>query len=130
MTPSTSTPPSASLLKITYLIYALHIFSAVNGLLTPAFIVTAFLSGWPSIIALVMSYIWRADTEGTFLHSHFKWLIGTFWKALIFLVIAWLLIATVIGMIIGVPILLIVGIWVLYRLARGLLALNDRNQVP
>ena len=127
--PASKGPQLASLTKITYLIYALHIFSAVNGLLTPAFIVTAFLSGWPSLIALVMSYVWREDTEGTFLHAHFNWLIRTFWFALLWLAIAWVLVATVVGIVIGLPMLLIVGIWVLYRLARGLFALNDRRAV-
>jgi uncharacterized membrane protein len=130
MFPDAQGQPTASLLKITYLIYALHIFSAVSGLLSPAFILTAFLTGWPSIIALVMSYVWRGDAQGSFLHSHFDWLIGTFWKALIWLVIAWLLILSVIGAIIGIPIMLLVGIWVLYRLGRGLFALNDRKHVP
>lgn len=129
MLPETQGKPSASLLKITYLIYALHIFSAISGLLTPAFILTAFLTGWPSLIALVMTYVWRDDAADSFLSSHYEWLISTFWKALIFLVIAWLLIATVIGAIIGVPIMLIVGVWVLYRLGKGLFALNDRKQV-
>ena len=124
-----STPPS-SLIRLTYLIYALHIFSAISGLLTPALIVTAFLTGWPSVIALIMSYIWREDARGSYLASHFTWLIRTFWFTLLWLVIGSVLIATIIGLVIGVPMLLIVGIWVLYRLARGLLALNDRRIVP
>lgn len=124
-----SKQPEPNLIRIVYLIYALHIFSAVNGLLTPAFIVTAFLSGWPSLIAVVMSYIWRADAEKTFLASHFTWLIRTFWATLIWLAVAWLLIATFVGIVIGIPLLLVVGIWVLYRLARGLLALNGRRAV-
>lgn len=121
--------PQPSLIRIVYIIYALHIFSAVSGLLTPAFIVTAFLSGWPSLIALVMSYIWRNDAEGSYLASHFSWLIRTFWATLIWLALGWLLIVTLIGAIIGVPLLIIVGIWVLYRLAKGLLALNGRRIV-
>lgn len=129
MFPDMPGKPSASLLKITYLTYALHIFSAISGLLTPAFILTAFLTGWPSIIALVMSYIWRGDADGTFLYSHFDWLITTFWKALVGLVIAWILIVTIIGAIIGVPIMLAVGVWVLYRLGKGLFALNDRRHL-
>lgn len=122
------TPP-ASLAKIAFLIYALHLFSALNGLLTPAFVVTAFLTGWPSVIALIMSYIWRDDAVGTYLDTHFPWLIRTFWVALIWLVVAWVLIATFVGMVIGIPIMLLVGVWVLYRLIRGLLALNKRESV-
>jgi len=123
-------PPPSSLIRLTYLIYALHIFSAISGLLTPALIVTAFLTGWPSVIALIMSYIWREDARGSYLASHFTWLIRTFWFTLLWLVIGSVLIATIIGLVIGVPMLLVVGIWVLYRLARGLLALNDRRIVP
>ena len=123
-------PPPSSLIRLTYLIYTLHIFSAISGLLTPALIVTAFLTGWPSVIALIMSYIWREDARGSYLASHFTWLIRTFWFTLLWLVIGSVLIATIIGLVIGVPMLLVVGIWVLYRLARGLLALNDRRIVP
>ncbi|MBI4742360.1 MAG: hypothetical protein HY777_12610, partial [Betaproteobacteria bacterium] len=36
--------PRASLVQLTHLIYGLHAFSAVTGLLGTAFIVTAFLS--------------------------------------------------------------------------------------
>jgi len=125
----TSRTPIHSLIKIIYLIYALHMFSALNGLLSPALIVTAFLTGWPSIIALVMSYIWRNDASDTYLHSHFNWLISTFWYALIWIAIAWLLILTLVGMVIGVPMLLITGLWVVYRLCKGFLALNKQRVV-
>ncbi len=121
--------PATSLLKITYLIYALHIFSAVSGLLTPAFILTAFLSGWPSLLALLLCYIWRNDAENSFLKSHFDWLIATFWKALCGLLIAWLLVVTIIGAVIGIPLMLLIGIWILYRLCKGLFALNKRYPV-
>jgi len=119
-----------TLSKVTFLIYALHLFSAVNGLLTPAFVVTAFLSGWPSIIALIMSYIWRDDAQDTFLQSHFSWLISTFWWALLWLVVAWVLIVSIVGVVLGLPLMLGVGIWVLYRLFRGIFALNGRRVVP
>ena len=125
----TTRTPTPSLVKITYITYALHIFSALNGLLSPAFILTAFLTGWPSIIALVISYIWRDDAEYTYLYSHLNWLISTFWRALVWLVVAWLLIITVVGVVIGLPLMLLVGLWVLYRLGKGFFALNDRRVV-
>ncbi len=122
------TPPP-SLAKITFLIYALHLFSAINGLLSPALIITAFLTGWPSIIALVMCYIWKDDATSTYLASHFEWLIKTFWWALIWLVVSWLLVATVILSVIGLPMMLVVGVWVLYRLFKGIFALNGQRPV-
>jgi uncharacterized membrane protein len=45
-------------------------------------------------------------------------------------VVGWLLIVTIIGVVIGVPLLLAVGVWVLYRIIRGWLALVDRKPMP
>mgnify|MGYP000102416643 CR=1 FL=1 len=129
MQANTTRTPTPSHLKIIYIIYALHIFSALNGLLSPALVITAFLTGWPSIIALLMSYIWRKDASDTYLYSHFNWLINTFWSALVWLAVAWLLIITVIGMVVGIPLMLVVGLWVLYRLGKGFFALNDRKPI-
>ena len=52
----------------------LHAFSAVMGLLTPAMIVTAFITGWPSIIAVILNYVKRSEVRGTWLDSHFSWI--------------------------------------------------------
>src|SRR5690349_21624104 len=65
----------------THVIYALHAFSVVAGIVTPAFIVTGFLTGWPSIIAVILNYVKRSEAQGTFLESHFRWQIRTFWFA-------------------------------------------------
>ena len=53
------------------LIYALHAVSLLTGILTAASVVGAFLTGWPSIIAVVLNYIKRGDARGTWLESHF-----------------------------------------------------------
>ncbi|MFT5719611.1 MAG: putative membrane protein [Oleiphilaceae bacterium] len=104
-------------------------FSALSGLLSPALIVTAFLTGWPSIIALVISYFCRVDGANTYLYSHFNWLISTFWYAFIMIAIAWLLILTLIGVVIGIPLMLITGIWVVYRLCKGFMALHKQKPI-
>ena len=114
----------------TYLIYGLHAVSALGGLLSPALIVTAFISGWPSIIAVIFNYVIRADVRGTYLESHFRWQIRTFWFALLWVAIAWLLIFTLLGIPFGAAIFVIAGLWVLYRIARGWLRLNDRLGMP
>ena len=63
--------------------YGLHAFSALMGVLGPMFIVTAFLTGWPSIIAIIINYVKRADVRGTYLDSHFGWQLRTFWYAVL-----------------------------------------------
>jgi len=122
--------PSEGLVTLTHVIYGLHAFSAITGLVSAAFIVTAFLSGWPSIIAVIINYAKRSEVHGTYLDSHFGWQIRTFWYAVLWFVIGAVLIATILGMVIGVPLLLVAGLWVLYRIARGWITLADRKPMP
>ena len=117
-------------MTLTHVMYGLHAFSAITGLISPALIVMAFLTGWPSIIAVIMNYVKRGEAAGTFLDSHFSWQLRTFWFALLWVVIAWLLIVTFIGALVGVPLLLGVGIWVLYRIIRGWINLASRQPMP
>jgi uncharacterized membrane protein len=122
--------PSTNMINLTYLIYGLHLFSAINGVLTSAFIVTAFLSGWPSILAVILNYIQRDGTRGTYLESHFRWQIRTFWYALLWLIIGGVLVITVIGIPLALIIVVVVGLWVLYRMLRGLARLMDKEPMP
>jgi uncharacterized membrane protein len=122
--------PSANMVQLTYLIYGLHLFSAVNGVLTSAFIVTAFLSGWPSIIAVILNYIKREDARGTYLDSHFRWQIRTFWFALLWLVAGAILVFTIIGIPLAWILIMIIGLWVLYRMMRGVAQLMNQEAMP
>ena len=44
-----------SLVGWTTLVYALHAFSIATGILGAATVIGAFLTGWPSIIAVILS---------------------------------------------------------------------------
>jgi len=121
--------PRSSLVTLTHVLYALHGFSALMGVLTPAFIVTSFLAGWPSIIAVIVNLVKRDDVRGTYLESHFNWQLRTFWYALLWVLVAVILALTFIGIIIAFPLAIGLGIWVLYRIARGWLALVDRKPI-
>jgi uncharacterized membrane protein len=122
--------PREGLVTLAHVIYGLHAFSALTGLLSSALIVTAFLSGWPSIIAVILNYVKRADVRGTWLDSHFSWQIRTFWYALLWLVIGGILFVTVVGIPFAIVLWLATGIWVLYRIIRGWLALSSRKALP
>lgn len=117
--------PESGLITLTYVIYGLHLFSAVTGVMTSAMVVTAFLAGWPSIFAVILNYVKRGDVEGSFLQSHFQWQIRTFWFSLLWLLIAALLFFTVIGIPLALVMIWVTGIWVLYRMVRGLIRLHD-----
>lgn len=119
--------PRSNLVTLTHVIYALHGFSALMGLLTPAFIVTSFLAGWPSIIGVIINLVKRNDVRGTYLDSHFSWQIRTFFYALLWVLVMGLLTITIIGIPFAWVLAIVIGIWVLYRIVRGWLALIDRK---
>jgi uncharacterized membrane protein len=119
--------PREGMVTLTHVIYGLHALTVVTGILTPVFIVTAFLTGWPSLLAVVLNYIKRADTRGTYLESHFRWQIRTFWFALLWLMLSWLLVLTLIGIPLAFILASIAGLWVLYRVIRGWLRLNSHQ---
>lgn len=120
----------SGMVTLTNVIYGLHAFSVVTGLIGTATIVGAFLTGWPSIIAVILNYAKRSDVAGTYLASHFSWQIRTFWFALLWVVIAFLLGITIIGIPFALVIVAGAGIWVLYRIIRGWLALQERRPMP
>ena len=132
---STPTPPitaetphvDESLVTYTHVIYALHTLAVVIGITTFHTIVGSFVGGLPSIVAVIMNYVRRSATRGTYLESHFRWQIRTFWYALLWAVVCVMVAITIIG----IPIALIgfaaLAIWIVYRVARGWLALKDRR---
>jgi uncharacterized membrane protein len=122
--------PSESLIRLTHVMYGLHAFSALTGLLTPALVVTAFLTGWPSIIAVILNYVKRSDVRETWLDSHFSWQLRTFWFAVLWVIVGALLFATVVGIPFAFALWFGTGIWVLYRLIRGWLALGSQRILP
>lgn len=121
--------PRPGLIRLTHIIYGLHAFSAVMGVISSAAVVTAFLTGWPSILAVILNYARRSDVRGTFLESHFRWQIRTFWYALVWVLVGLALVVTVIGIPLALLLFVGTGIWVLYRIGRGWLALNDGRDI-
>lgn len=121
--------PRHSLVVLVHVIYALHAFSLLTGILGAATIVGAFLTGWPSIIAVILNYVKRSEARGTWLESHFRWQIRTFWFGLLWVALCLLFVVVTLG--IGIVIawlpLAVVGFWFIYRVARGWLALKDRR---
>jgi uncharacterized membrane protein len=116
-----------SLVTYTHVIYALHALAVVIGITTFHTIVGSFVGGLPSIIAVIMNYARRAATRGTYLESHFRWQIRTFWYALLWAVVCGLVMLTIIGIPLAVLGLAALGVWIAYRVIRGWLALRDHR---
>jgi len=134
-TPDISTEPTVllpreGLITLTHVIYALHAFSAFTGLLSSALIVTAFLTGWPSIIAVILNYAKRPEVRATWLDSHFGWQIRTFWYALLWLLAGGVAFVTLLGIPVALVVWILTGLWVLYRIVRGWMALTEPKPMP
>jgi uncharacterized membrane protein len=121
--------PPHSLIVLTHVIYALHAASLITGIIGAATVVGAFLTGWPSIIAVILNYAKRSEARGTWLESHFRWQIRTFWFGLLWVALSVLFVVVTLGL--GILIawlpLGLVGLWFVYRVARGWLALKDHR---
>jgi uncharacterized membrane protein len=113
-----------------HVMYGLHALSAVFGILTSAWIVTAFVFSWPSIIAVIINYLTRGRVRGTWLDSHWRWQLRSFWFAVVWVLVAGLLVITIIGYPLAWVVAVSTGLWVLYRVIRGWLALLDRRGMP
>jgi uncharacterized membrane protein len=133
----TQAPPSAppsSLITTTLIVYALFGVAAVVGLASSGFPLIAPLGGLAGIVGIIMAYVKRSEASGTWLASHYRWLIRTFWFSLLWGVIGAiifvLLALIIIGIIIGYAIWVATTIWVLYRLVRGYMLFNESKPVP
>jgi uncharacterized membrane protein len=130
----TNTEPAPSLINVVHVVYGLHALSLVIGAFGAATVIGAFLFGWPSIVAVILNYVKRADARGTWLESHFRWQIRTFWFAAAWAfvvgVVSALLAIVVIGFATWVVGLIALGIWAIYRIARGWLRLLERQPMP
>src|SRR5262245_1763199 len=117
---------AGSLVRWTQLIYGLHAFSILTGIVGTATVIGSFLASWPSIIAVILNYVKRSEVRGTFLESHFRWQIRTFWFGLLWVSLCGLFVVVTLG--IGIIVawlpLAIVTVWFIYRVVRGWTALN------
>ncbi|MGE5666323.1 MAG: DUF4870 family protein [Betaproteobacteria bacterium] len=126
--------PAPEMITWTQVVYALHAISLVIGAFGTATVIGAFLFGWPSIIAVIINYVKRSDAAGTYLESHFRWQIRTFWYALLWAVVVGiagaLLAIVLVGFAIWIVGLFALGVWAIYRVARGWMRLAERQPMP
>jgi uncharacterized membrane protein len=125
--------PASSAIAVAHIVYALHAVSLAIGAFGAATVVGAFLFGWPSIIAVILNYVKRHEARGTWLESHFRWQIRTFWFALawgaaiaVFSVLFAVILVGIATWFVG---LFALGVWAILRIGRGWLVLVDRRAI-
>jgi uncharacterized membrane protein len=78
---------------------------------------------------VILNYVKRGEAQGSWLESHFRWQIRTFWFGLLWVVLCAMFVGVTLGvglLIVWLP-LAIVTIWLIYRIVRGWLALSNRR---
>lgn len=81
----------------------------------------AYFTGLTALVGVIVNYVKLDDVRGTWLESHFRWQIRTFWFALLWFALGALSWIVFVGMI-------VVGataIWVIYRIVKGWLNLYE-----
>jgi len=126
--------PSASTISATLIVYGLFGGAAVLAILSHGFPPIAPLGGILGIVGIIMAYVKRGEAEGSWLASHYRWLIRTFWFSLLWGLIGTILFLVlaivIIGFLIGPLVWIATSIWVIYRLIRGYLLFKDSKPVP
>jgi len=126
--------PSPSLISMTLLVYALFGVAAVASFVSSGLVAVWPLVGLVGIVGLIIAYIKRDEAAGTWLESHLRWLIRTFWWSLLWDVIGVIVLFTLGLILVGIPIAIgiwiVTGIWVIYRLLRGYMLFKDSKAVP
>ncbi len=80
-----------------------------------------FVAGPTALIAVIIGYVKRNEAEGTWLASHYRWQIRTFWFGLLWGVIGVLTMIFLVGFVV----LIADAVWMLYRVIKGWIRLND-----
>ena len=126
---SLSPSQESALIGWTQAIYGLHAFSLLMGIVGTATVIGAFLTGWPSIIAVILNYVKRGEVHGTWLESHFRWQIRTFWFGLLWvaLCVAFVIATFGLGILIAWIPMALVSLWFIYRIVRGWMRLSARR---
>ena len=78
------------------------------------------------IVAVIINYVRKEEVAGTWLESHFRWQIRTFWFGLLWAVLGAILFVLIVGWFI----LAADAIWIIYRIVKGWLNLSENRPMP
>jgi uncharacterized membrane protein len=125
---SSAKPANSNLTLIAHAIYGIFAFSAISA----ATVFGAFIS-IIGLVGIVLAHVYRGDAQGTWLESHYTWLIRTFWWSAIWTIVAGSVAFVFAITIIGLPIAFLIWgvffLWVAYRLIVGWIALFREKPV-
>ena len=118
----TNDQKAEGLKAIGWVSYVLHLIVALGAVIPGAQPGAALL-----IVALVIDLVKKGDAEGTWQANHFSWRIrSVVWAGILYLVTSPLFLLLLLP---GMLAWAVVSIWFLYRIVRGMVAMNDNRPV-
>jgi uncharacterized membrane protein len=118
------------------LAYILIGLGAITALVSAGgFVVAAPLVGLLGIIGIIVAYVNRDAAAGTWVASHLRWLIRTFWFSTLWgviggIIFVLLFIVFLLGPLLAFGIWGATSLWVIYRVVRGYLLFKDSRPIP
>jgi uncharacterized membrane protein len=114
-------------------VYVLFAFAGVVQLLSSGLAHPLPLMSLIGVVGVIIAHVKRGEAAGTWIESHYRWQIRTFWWSLLWSMVGWLVLLTLGIILIGIPIAFLIwaiaSIWVLYRVIRGYLAFKDSRPI-
>lgn len=102
-----------SLARLAAIVYGLQALSLVT-------------TGLALFAGIIINYVRREDVRGTWLESHFRWQIRSFWFTLLWVALGLVTIPFIIGWLI----LTAASIWLIYRIVKGGVYLYEKRAMP
>jgi uncharacterized membrane protein len=99
-----------TLTLVVYILYALSYFTGITA-----------------IVGIIINNVKLEEVAGSWLESHFRWQIRTFWFGLLWFVLAGILFITIIGIPFAIAVWFGSLCWIIYRVVKGWLNLNDNK---
>jgi uncharacterized membrane protein len=124
-------PVSGALLA--YLLFGIAAFVALVS--AGGLVVAAPLMGLLGIVGVIVAYVKRDEAQGTWVASHLRWLIRTFWYSTLWgvvgaIIYVLLFVVFLLGVLLAHLIWGAASIWVIYRVIRGYLLFKDNRPIP
>ena len=91
-----------------------------------ALYIASFLTGITGLVGVVLAHIWEGEARGTWMESHYTYLIRTFWFSVIFGIVAFLLMFVLVGFLLF-P---LIAIWFGVRSVLSLIKASKQEPMP
>ncbi len=89
--------------------------------------------GLCALAAVILNYIKRGDCQSELVKSHINYQIGTFWRSIIYAIIVavvtFILYLTIVGILFAWIIWIAYAVWYIYRVVKGIMALNSNRAI-